>query len=230
MFNVLLESSARTPRRTGWTIGSAAIHATMIASAVALTLSAPPAPDVEAMLPIIPWMPPTEPPASPEPQRLEPVQGPLTTTIVEVPNLPFVFDPVISREPLLDDPFARGASGEPGPDIVGDVFPRTPIVNNRPYTPNDVERQVAPRPDNPSPEYPPGLRAAMVEGTVVVQFVVDTSGRVEPRSIAIVRATHPQFAESTRRWLTRTRYWPAQIQGVPVRQLVQQEIGFTLER
>jgi hypothetical protein len=63
---------------------------------------------------------------------------------------------------------------------------------------------------------------------VLVQFVVDTNGRVELQSLEILRATHEMFAESVRRWLNGTRYSPAEIRGQHVRQLVQQQIGFTL--
>ena len=70
----------------------------------------------------------------------------------------------------------------------------------------------------------------MVEGSVLVQFVVDTTGHVESSSINFIRATHPLFAQSTRQWLARTRYLPAEIEGRPVRQLVQQEVAFALDR
>jgi TonB family protein len=98
------------------------------------------------------------------------------------------------------------------------------------YTGDAVERMVAPRHDNPRPDYPSQLRAAMVEGDVVVRFVVDTLGRVEPSSIVIVRATHPLFGDAVRRWLSRTRYAPAEVSGRRVRQLVQQPVGFTLRQ
>jgi len=52
--------------------------------------------------------------------------------------------------------------------------------------------------------------------------------RVEPASVEILRALHDLFAEAVRRWLTRTRYSPAQASGVEVRQLVEQRVEFDL--
>jgi hypothetical protein len=69
-----------------------------------------------------------------------------------------------------------------------------------------------------------------VEGDVVARFVVDTLGRVEPGSIAILAATHALFAAEVRAWLSRTRYRPAEYEGRVVRQLVEQRIGFALRR
>jgi len=40
-----------------------------------------------------------------------------------------------------------------------------------------------------TPEYPDLLRQAGVEGTVVVEVVVDTAGHAEPGSLRVVRST-----------------------------------------
>jgi protein TonB len=102
------------------------------------------------------------------------------------------------------------------------------VTGDNIHTRQTVERAVVARRDNPQPEFPGALRAAGVEGSVLVQFVVDTTGRVESHSISILKATHPQFGDAVRRWLGRTRYSAAEFEGKRVRQLVQQEVGFTL--
>jgi TonB family protein len=107
---------------------------------------------------------------------------------------------------------------------------RNPVSSGGVHTPGSVERVASPPSGYGSPAYPPSLRGAGVEGSVVVTFVVDTAGRAEPTSITVVSTTHPLFAEAVRQWLTRTRYTPAEIDGRPVRQLVQQEVGFTLRQ
>lgn len=43
-----------------------------------------------------------------------------------------------------------------------------------------VDQPVTPLPGSPVPTYPPELKAARVGGEVLVQFVVDTVGHVEP--------------------------------------------------
>jgi hypothetical protein len=61
-----------------------------------------------------------------------------------------------------------------------------------------------------------------------VRFVVDSTGSVEPGSVAIITSTHSLFGEAVRRWLLRTRYVPADVAGHAVRQLVEQRVYFTL--
>ncbi len=120
---------------------------------------------------------------------------------------------------LFDDRPSSGtgtAPGRPRPDGV--------------YTDFTVDRPVAPRADNGSPIYPAILRSAGIEGDVAVRFVVDSTGRVETSSIAILEESQAAFGEAVRRWLLRARYQPAEVSGLPVRQLVEQRFGFTLRR
>jgi len=46
------------------------------------------------------------------------------------------------------------------------------------------------------PKYPAALEEAGITGTVSVELVVDTSGRVMTGSIAVLEATRPAFATS----------------------------------
>lgn len=79
--------------------------------------------------------------------------------------------------------------------------------------------------------YPPDMLAARVGGTVVVEYVVDGEGRIEPRTIGLVSATHPLFAAAVMSGLDRavhgSAYTPAVKDGQPVRQVVQQRFGFS---
>lgn len=96
------------------------------------------------------------------------------------------------------------------------------------YTPEAVDRIVAPRPGNPTPRYPDVLMSAGIEQTLDVTFVVDTTGRVEEPSIAFPSTTHRLFAESVRAALLASRYFPAYLGGQVVPQLVQQQFRFVL--
>jgi TonB family protein len=96
------------------------------------------------------------------------------------------------------------------------------------YTGQLVDRTVVPRSDNGHPAYPSPLRLSGIDGDVLVRFVVDSVGRVEPASITIIQTTHALFGDAVRQWLRRTRYTPAELLGRPVRQLVEQRIAFTL--
>src|SRR5207253_120181 len=70
--------------------------------------------------------------------------------------------------------------------------------DNRVYLETVVEQ----RPELLSgpPPYPELLRGAGVRGRVVLQAVVDTTGRLEPNSIKIVQSPHAGFGPPIRQW------------------------------
>jgi TonB family protein len=72
-----------------------------------------------------------------------------------------------------------------------------------------------------SPRYPDELRRAKTAGDALVEFVVDTAGAVEPETIGLVAATHPQFGQAAREAAADARFVPARRAGRPVRQLAQ---------
>jgi len=72
----------------------------------------------------------------------------------------------------------------------------------------------------PLPLYPDPLRQAGVQGRVVLEAVVDTTGRVLAQSISVVSATNTGFVAPARQALLATLFRPARISGKPVRMLV----------
>ena len=78
------------------------------------------------------------------------------------------------------------------------------------------------------PQYPPDLLAKQVPGSVIVRFVVDTSGTADVASIEVLGSTAPQFEESVRAALPRMRFSPARLNGKRVRQLVEQPFRFNV--
>lgn len=77
--------------------------------------------------------------------------------------------------------------------------------------------------------FPRALRDAGVEGRVVVQFVVDRNGRVEPGSIRITSTSHQQFTGPTREAVADFRFRPAKRQGQSVRQVVQLPVAWEIQ-
>ena len=223
MFRVLLESAARRPRRGQGTLTSILAHAALVTAAVILTTSEPrprvgPVEIVRLALPRV-FTP--APSTATVPRASAP--GSLTFREIRV-VVPTVAIPAAPANPSAGDVFPDSGVFREG------IGPTRIVDPSYPYFGRLVDRQIVPWKGNGNPEYPHSLRAAMVEGHVLVQFVVDTTGRVEPNSFKVFVSTHPLFAESARRWLARTRYYPAQIYGRPVRQWVQQQIAFTLDR
>ena len=103
---------------------------------------------------------------------------------------------------------------------------KTDATGTPPYRWQQVDRIATPVTEAPV-EYPAMLRQQQVEGRVVAEFVVDTLGRVEPKSVRIVSATHALFANAARAALPRARYTPAELEGRKVRQLVVLPVRFT---
>lgn len=225
MMQVLVESRGAHQRRGSWALVSVAAHSGVIVAALALTANAPPPPRRVDEVRHVVYAPP--PAASPSPAPIISKVAPtvarfrFSVPVIEPVN---VAPPSLSFSSVIEE--IRGSS-------VGSVFGSRPGMSMSPggvHSPAQVDRLVAPLPGNPAPVYPARLAGARIEGDVLVRFVVDTTGRVEPQSIDILQSSHALFGESVRTWLLETRYSPALAHGAPVRQLVQQRVGFTLAR
>jgi protein TonB len=81
-----------------------------------------------------------------------------------------------------------------------------------------------------APQYPLQLRQARVEGHVLLRFVVDESGRVEPGSVNVVSATHSRFEAPARQAMATCRFRPARFNDRAVRVTVVAPVDFRLPR
>lgn len=90
----------------------------------------------------------------------------------------------------------------------------------------EVEKAVVPLSGNPKPVYPSMLQSARVDGEVLAQFVVDTTGRVDMSTFRAIHSTNELFVQSVRRALAEWKFLPAEVDGVKVRQLVQMPLTF----
>ena len=230
MLITLLETRnrrARSPREAALSLG---VHALLISAAVAVTANTH-APTARAgpvdtlvfvapttVPPVVERASPAAPPASPSPQ-----QPPVINVIIAPPDIPTGLPAVPSPnafEPAV--PATATASGTPGAIA-------NPDGTNGSFTAWQVEKPALAL-AGAIPSYPDMLRASGIEGEVVVQFVVDTLGRVEAGSLRVVSATHVLFAQSVERVLPRLRFVPAEAAGRRVRQLVQQPFQFAMTR
>ncbi len=96
------------------------------------------------------------------------------------------------------------------------------------YSMLQVDQVVERYEDSAVPEYPPELSARGVEGKVDATYVVDTTGRVDTRTIKVMQSDDSLFSESVRTALGQARFRPAKRLGKTVRQLVQQRFSFKL--
>jgi TonB family protein len=79
----------------------------------------------------------------------------------------------------------------------------------------------------PQPRYPEMLRAQRMEGEVVVQFLVDETGRVDVSSMKTLRSPHDLFTSAVRNVLPKFRFEPARsATSKPIAEQVQYTIKF----
>jgi TonB family protein len=100
----------------------------------------------------------------------------------------------------------------------------------QPYFAFQVEKQAAPMPGNVEPPYPDVLHSAKIEGEVVAQFVVDTTGRAEMNTFKVLKSSHDLFTSSVKSALPNMKFYPAQLAGRKVKQLVQMPFVFGLNK
>ena len=104
------------------------------------------------------------------------------------------------------------------------------------------ERQVAAKPGQRAPRYPDEALHEGYEATILLQFIVDTTGRADVSSVRDLwpkekaRLTgrdleaYQSFLDETERALVKIEFNPAEIGGCPVKQLVQMPFTFALRR
>jgi len=80
----------------------------------------------------------------------------------------------------------------------------------------------------PLPVYPELLRQAGLQGSVVLEAVVDTTGRVMVPSILVVSTTNPGFVAAARRALLATLFRPATVGGQSVQMRVRIPYEFAI--
>jgi protein TonB len=234
----LPESSHRRQRSAGGTVLSAALHAaaiggTLVATGMSAEGPRTPAPPPEVLVYVKPRPVEARTGVVPPPVPVRPAVVPdLALPVVPPPHV--VVDATVVPSALPDvgaslalpfDATPRSASGGASGAPDGPAHGGAP--DGAPLSALAVDREVVAL-RGTVPRYPSVLANAGVEGTVLLQFVVDTLGRVEPGSVTVLRADHPLFAQSVREALTRMRFVPAEAAGRKVRQLVDQPFTFAL--
>jgi len=119
-------------------------------------------------------------------------------------------------------PAAQGARRAMGP-------PRR-VSDSTTFFEFQVERPATPVPGNRGPRYPDTLREAGVEGEVLAQFVLDTTGFAEMNTFKVLKSTDTLFANAVRSTLPTMRFNPAEVGGKKVKQLIQMPFQFNLSK
>ncbi len=239
MFNNLLESNAKKQKSPGGTMVSIIAHVVLIAGAVYATAHAaieaekpkqekidfvevkkdePPPPKEEA--------PPPPPPdvvaAPPPPKGFQVLTAP-----VEIPDVIPEID--LNKAVTNEADFTgKGVAGGIAKGVEGGKAVVTD--QNQTFFEFQVEKPVSQIAGAGSPRYPDMLRSAGVEGEVLAQFVVDTTGRADVGSFKVLKTTHDLFATAVKNALPNMRFSPAEVGGRKVKQLVQQPFTFAIAK
>jgi len=217
---------SKVPRQAGSSRGmaSAVMHVLVIAGAIRVTAQEIPerAGPVEVRAIYIQPVAPT-----PAPAVAEAVEGDVAPVpSVELPPAPTDMPtsiPPVTLGPVLDPARLRAtlSSGETGARA-GD-----PIVRGRAFAEAEVDEAVQVV-QQPSPRYPPALQQALIEGKVVVEFVIDTTGQVERGSLRVTASTRKEFEAAALEAIEASLFRPARVGGQVVRQRTSQSIVFRI--
>jgi protein TonB len=237
VFNNLIESKPQKQRAFGASTVSTILHVAVIAASIFATANAgmeeeeevvqkvdfvevqqdePPPPEPDAPPP-----PPDAVAAPPPPKGFQVLSAPV--------NIPDVIPEIDLSKAITNeaDFSGRGVAGGVATGVVGGV---APVNTDQTYFDFQVEKPAASAPGSPGPRYPDILRSGGVEGEVLAQFTVDTTGRVEVASFRVLRSTHALFEQAVRSSLPNMRFLPAEVGGRKVKQMVQQPFVFNLAR
>jgi TonB family protein len=163
-------------------------------------------------------------PDRPDPEPRAPSLRGVFRTLVAPITIPTAIPPVDLTE--IWDPRRYTGVGVPvGPDRSGggQVDPARVFVEA-------VVDEPPVRVAFPPAEYPRMLLEARIEGTVVLEAVIDTLGNPEPGSVRVVSSTNRGFDAPARAAFSRALYRPGRVQGQKVRVLVRQPLTFALPR
>ena len=227
MLDNLLESM---PRRGAFRSGlpgtsvSIALHGVLIYAAVVATLHAEDQlADARSDTTRMIFVPDEPKPRAPNLALQEP---PCCAAIVPPATVPLEIPPIDPAE-VIDSRTVRRA--RTGLEMSALISPDTAPNLGQPVR----EAAVDEKPEALSrftPDYPDLLRQAGIEGSVVVEAVIDTTGYAEPNSLRVVQSTNKAFELSAREAVLRTVYRPGRVRGRAVRVLVQVPIAFTMGR
>jgi TonB family protein len=235
MFGTLLESRAKRRRRLGGAAVSVAAHLTIIGAITATAVHGGTVKKErpEAVLVRFP---------APEPPRPRPVDDPpvprastavptsfstITIRHIDAPTtVPVDLPPINASVGAASDSIVigRGTSSSPlGRDIIG-AFDQE---GTNEWSGAELQTRIL---TSAKPRYPESLRQAAIDGAVLVRFAIDTTGRVDMSSVAVVSSTHDLFSRAVRDALPGFRFKPAAMGGRRVRALAEMPFEFQITR
>ena len=232
LFDTLIASAPRD-RAIGkslvTSVGSLAFHGILVTAGVLATMGAAEAVRdvVHVDTTMVFLAEPEAQPEPPEPPRVASLNPPPKgfQTVVAPVEIPTEIPPV-----EMDQQFdARNYTGE---GVEGGVFSGVeggtgPVDLTQVFEEAMVD-EVPERLSGPPLRYPEILRRANITGWVLLQFVIQANGAVDPSSIEVLESTHKGFESPAIQVIADSRFRPGRVRGTAVRVSVTQRISFTL--
>lgn len=224
MFDHLIESNNRPNKKKAFGLGFVSLigHSVLVLAAVVATLTAGENSDdaiVDTAMVFLNQDEQKKPEEQPPVVEVPQLKG--FQTVVAPTDIPTDIPPINLQERFdPKDYTGTGVEGGIGTGLVpsDQVFMES-VVEERPEVLS-----------GPSLVYPDLLRQAGVQGRVLVQAIIDTSGRAEPPSVKIIQSPNPGFDQSAKNYVLRALFRPARVHGRAVRVLVNLPIDFKIKR
>ncbi len=168
------------------------------------------------------------------PERKKPLEPEELPPPEEAPPMPEMVQPDVPKPqqmqmkmetPNIDVPMSIG-----GVPYVGDYMKSSTGSAIGPVAPvlQEIATNVMPT-TRVEPVYPPRALRAGIEGSVTVEFTIDTSGAV--KDIEVVNADPPGvFEQAVMQAIRRWKFAPEMVDGKPVEKRARQDIKFSLKR
>jgi protein TonB len=225
VFDTLIESKRKADVKRGSTasVVSLLFHSALVAGAVYATQQVVSAEEVTIDTAMV-YLSEKQEEEKPEEQPQVALDVPLKgfQTVIAPTEIPTDIPPVDLTETF--DP--RDYSGQ---GVEGGIATGVEPTANQVYLESVVEEKPEPL-SGPPLQYPEMLRQAQVQGRVMVEAIIDTTGRAEPTSIKIIQSPHPGFDNSAKTYMRQALFRPARVHGRPVRVLVRLPIDFKLRQ
>jgi len=225
VFDNLIESKRKADKKKAFGLGFVSLvgHSVLVVLAVIATLTAGQAATDNTVDTTMVFLnqeekkPPEEQPPVLDIPQLKGFQ-----TVVAPTDIPTNIPPINLQEHFdPKDYTGTGVEGGTGNGIVpssGDVYMES-VVEERPEVLS-----------GPQLQYPDLLRQAAIQGRVLVQAIIDTSGRAEPPSVKVIQSPNPGFDQSAKNYVLRALFRPARVHGRAVRVLINLPIDFKIKR
>lgn len=231
MLGVLLESRAGVQRRSGGAALSVAVHLAIIAAITAHTVHGRTLPAAKPKVVVLRFAQPTvrTPVARAVTTSAAAGRPNLQSIVIRRVSVPYVvptsLPPVDLSQGTAFDSIVISGSGSSGSTGPRSVIEGEGAASHTDWRGAELLMRIT---ASAKPRYPEMLRQSGIEGRVVVQFTVDTAGRVDQASIRVLSSTHELFTRAVRDALAQFRFDPAQVAGRRVPALAEMPFEFQI--